>query len=88
MAWKAVSKPFFEFLGGSSPHEMLIFLILFMGEAASGAGTTKFASNLLKLGSFMISNSFFMKLWDRIFFQKKSVFWIALVVKAGGRGTP
>ena len=39
-------------MGGPAPHEMLIFPILFMGEIASGAGTIKFDSNLLKLGKF------------------------------------
>ena len=38
---------FLDFMGVPAPHEMLIFPVLFMGVAASGAGTIKFALELI-----------------------------------------
>ena len=53
-----VFEPFSDFMGGGTPHEMLIFPILFMEEGPSGPETIKFDSNVLKCMDLMMSNSF------------------------------
>ena len=75
-------------MGGYPPHEMLIFSMLFMGGVASSPETIEFASNLLKLGFFITSKLFLIKIRDRKLFSKKSVLSRLYQLNHGGGSPP
>ena len=69
MAWKAIFKPFLDFMGGSPPHGMLIFSLFPCFPWGGHPGTIKSKLNLSKLRGRSIYHALFEVSSSEIFLK-------------------